>query len=419
MSKLVIKGGKPLSGTVKISGAKNSAVAIVAASVLFRGRTVLENIPQISDILILLGIMEKMGAKVEWLEEDIVAIEVPDDISPAARYEEVRSLRASNLLLGSLLGRVGRAQVSLPGGCDLGERPMDLHIKGFVKLGAEVETNEDEAYIAAETKGLTGSFIYLDFPSVGATENIMMAAAMAEGLTVIENVAKEPEIVDLANFLNNAGARIRGAGTDIIKIEGVPELIGPHYSIIPDRIEAGTFMAIAAMNQGNLKLENVISAHLNPVIAKMREAGITVRPNGSDIFVKAPEEIKAVDIKTLAHPGFPTDMQPQMMSVLSIAKGTSVITENLFEHRMKAAPELVKMGADIKVEGVTATIKGVTRLHGASVMAKDLRAGAALVAAALSAEGETEINGLSYIDRGYWHMEEKLKLIGADIERVE
>lgn len=419
MSKLVIKGGKPLTGTVKINGAKNSAVAIVAASVLFKGKTVLENIPQISDILILLGIMEKMGATVEWLEDDVVAIEIPDDFAVAARYEEVRSLRASNLLLGSLLGRKGQALVSLPGGCDLGQRPMDLHIKGFVKLGAEVETNMEEGYITASTSGLTGSFIYLDFPSVGATENIMMAAALAEGLTVIENVAKEPEIVDLANFLNNGGAKIRGAGTDIIKIEGVPELIGPRYSIIPDRIEAGTFMAIAAMNQGNLKLENVISAHLNPVIAKMREAGVTVRPNGSDIFVKAPQELKAVDIKTLAHPGFPTDMQPQMMSVLSVANGTSTIVENLFENRMKAAPELIKMGADITVEGVTATIKGVAKLHGASVTAKDLRAGAALVAAALAASGETEVNGLSYIDRGYWHMAEKLQEIGADVERVD
>lgn len=419
MSKLLIKGGKPLAGTVKINGAKNSAVAIVAASVLFNGRTVLENVPQISDILILLSIMEKMGAKVQWLEDDVVAIEVGDDFSTSARYEEVRSLRASNLLLGSLLGRKGTALVSLPGGCDLGQRPMDLHIKGFVKLGAEVETNEEEAYISAEATELTGSFIYLDFPSVGATENIMMAASTAQGLTVIENVAKEPEIVDLANFLNNGGAKVRGAGTDIIKIEGVPELKSPQYSIIPDRIEAGTYMAIAAMNQGTLKLENVIAAHLNPVIAKMREAGVTVRPHGSDIYVKGPKEIKAVDIKTLAHPGFPTDMQPQMMSLLSVANGTSVITENLFENRMKAAPELVKMGANIEVSGVTATIRGVEKLHGAQVMAKDLRAGAALVAAALAAEGETEIDGVSYIDRGYWHIAEKLQDIGGDVERVE
>ncbi|MEG1495929.1 MAG: UDP-N-acetylglucosamine 1-carboxyvinyltransferase [Clostridiales bacterium] len=417
MSKLIIKGGKPLSGTVKINGAKNSAVAIVAASLLFNGRTVLENIPKISDILILLGILEKMGAKVQWLQDDVVAIEVPDNLDYAARYEEVQSLRASNLLLGSLLGRIGKAEVSLPGGCDLGARPMDLHIKGFVKLGAEVETKSD--HIVATSSGLKGAFIYLDFPSVGATENIMMAASVAEGQTVIENVAKEPEIVDLANFLNNGGAKIRGAGTDIIKIEGVPELTSPTYSIIPDRIEAGTFMAIAAMNKGNIKIENVISAHLNPVIAKMREAGVIVRPNGNDLYVKAPEVLKSVNIKTLAHPGFPTDMQPQMMSVLSIADGTSMVVENLFETRMKAAPELVKMGADIVVEGCEATIKGVEKLHGASVLAKDLRAGAALVAAALAAEGETEVNGLSYIDRGYWHMAEKLKGLGADVERVD
>ena len=419
MSKLIIKGGKPLSGTVRIDGAKNSAVAIVAASVLFHGRTVLENIPKISDILILLGIMEKMGAKVEWLDDSVVAIEVPDNFGDSARFDEVRSLRASNLLLGSLLGRKGKAYVTLPGGCDLGARPMDLHIKGFKKLGAEIEVNEVEDYISAEAEELSGAFIYLDFPSVGATENIMMAASVAEGQTIIENVAKEPEIVDLANLLNNAGAKVRGAGTDVIKIEGVPELNSPNYSIIPDRIEAGTYMAIAAMNQGTIKLENVIPAHLNPVIAKMREAGVTVRPLGSELYIKAPHKIKAVDVKTLAHPGFPTDMQPQMMSLLSVAEGTSTIVENLFETRMKAAPELKKMGADIEVNGCIATVRGVPQLYGAEVVAKDLRAGAALVAAALSAQGETRIEGVTYIDRGYWQMEEKLQGLGADIARVK
>ncbi len=417
MSKLLIQGGKPLSGTVRISGAKNSAVAIVAACILFRGETILENVPKISDVQILLRIMEKLGAKIQWLNEESVSIEVPDQIEYSARYEEVRSLRASNLLLGSLLGRRGKAEVALPGGCDLGPRPMDLHIKGFSKLGATVETKED--YIEAKADHLTGSFIYLDFPSVGATENIMMAAATAEGLTTIENVAKEPEIVDLANLLNSAGAKVRGAGTDIIKIEGVPELHTPHHTIIPDRIEAGTFLAAAAMTESSIKLENVISAHLNPVIAKMRESGVIVRPNGSDIYVKGPDELKAVDVKTLAHPGFPTDMQPQIMSMLSIANGTSVITENLFEARMKAAPELCKMGADITVNGNIATVRGVKKLQGASVLAKDLRAGAALVIAALAADGETEINGLTIIDRGYYQMESKLSQLGAEIRRVD
>lgn len=417
MSKLLIQGGKKLSGTVRISGAKNSAVAIIAACILFRGETILENVPKISDVQILLHIMEKLGAKIQWLSEESVSIEVPDQIDHSARYEEVRSLRASNLLLGSLLGRCGKAEVALPGGCDLGPRPMDLHIKGFSKLGATVETKDD--YIQAKADHLIGSFIYLDFPSVGATENIMMAAAMAEGLTTIENVAKEPEIVDLANLLNSAGAKVRGAGTDIIKIEGVPELRTPRHTIIPDRIEAGTFLAAAAMTGSNLKLENVISAHLNPVIAKMRESGVIVRPNGSDIYVKGPQELRAVNVKTLAHPGFPTDMQPQIMSMLSIANGTSTIVENLFEERMKAAPELCKMGADIIINGNIATVRGVKNLHGASVTAKDLRAGAALVIAALAAEGETEINGLTVIDRGYYRMEEKLAQLGAVVRRVD
>lgn len=419
MSKLIIRGGNELAGSVKISGAKNSAVAVIAATILCNGTTILENVPQIRDVKILLNIMENLGVVVNWLEDDIVAITATEDIKYAALYDEVSSLRASNLLLGSLLGRRGNAAVALPGGCDLGERPMDLHIKGFTKLGASVNTpgNYIEAKVGQD--GLSGGCIYLDFPSVGATENIMMAASVAKGQTIIENVAKEPEIVDLANFLNNAGAKIRGAGTDIIKIEGVKELIGCRHSIIPDRIEAGTFMSIAAITGSQLKLENVIAAHMTPVIAKMKETGTTIHTAGNNIYVKGPQRLTSVSVVTLAHPGFPTDMQPQMMAMAALAEGTSVIEENIFEKRMKAATELVKMGADIQINGKSAVVRGVEQLHGATVMTHDLRAGAALVAAALAAKDETTIDGMCIIDRGYWHMEEKLRAIGADVRRLE
>lgn len=420
MSKFIINGGKKLAGTVRIDGAKNSVVALIAASMLFKGNVILENVPRIADVNILLDIIKQLGAKVEWLadEENVVAIEVPDHIATVARYEQVRSMRASNLLLGSLLGRRGHAEVALPGGCDLGSRPMDLHIKGLSKLGATIELKEGYIWAKAE-QPLAGNSIYLDFPSVGATENIMMAAALTKGQTVIENVAKEPEIVDLANFLNGGGAKVRGAGTDIIRIEGVDELHGKRHTVIPDRIEAGTYIVMGAMTGGQIKVENVIAAHLKPVIAKLREAGVIIRPTGNTIHVKGPDRIKSVDIKTLAYPGFPTDMQPPTMSMLAIASGDSVIVENVFESRMKAAPELVRMGADIKVEGQTAIIRGVERIQGTSVHARDLRAGAALLAAALAAEGQSEITGVEIIDRGYFEIEKKLQAIGADIMRVD
>ena len=420
MSKLIIRGGNPLSGTVKISGAKNSAVCVIAAALLCKGTTVLENVPRISDVLILLSIMEKLGVQVKWESEDSVAITTPDHIKYSALFPEVSSLRASNLLLGSLLGRKGNAEVALPGGCDLGARPMDLHIKGFTQLGAEVET-VGNSYIRAEApaRGLTGDEIYLDFPSVGATENIMMAASVAKGRTVLANVAKEPEIVDLANFLRSAGAKISGAGTDVIRIDGVKELKGCIHSIIPDRIEAGTYMAVAAVTGCQLKLENVISAHLKPVVAKMNEAGVAVHSTGSNMYVTGPRRLRSVDVRTLAHPGFPTDMQPQFMAIASLANGISTITENIFEKRMKAAAELKKMGADITINGNVASVKGVVKLHGANVEAHDLRAGAALVAAALAAEGETVVDKLEIIDRGYYRMTEKLQNIGCDIKRVD
>lgn len=420
MSKLIIRGGKSLSGSVKISGAKNSAVAVIAAAILCKGTTILENVPQISDVKILLNIMKKLGAEVKWVEEDTVSICAPDNMEYKALYPEVSNLRASNLLLGSLLGRCGAAAVALPGGCDLGARPMDLHIKGFHQLGATVETVEG-SHIRAEVgeSGLNGAVIYLDFPSVGATENIMMAAAVAEGQTIIENGAKEPEIVDLANFLNNAGAKVRGAGTDLIRIDGVKELNGCRHSIIPDRIEAGTFMSIAAVTGSRLKLEGVIAAHMKPVIAKMKEMGTEIHATGGNVYVTGPQRLQAASIQTLAHPGFPTDMQPQMMAMATLAEGTSIIVENLFERRMKAAAELCKMGADITIEGKTATVNGVAGLHGATVQSHDLRAGAALIAAALAAEGETIVENLGIVDRGYWKIAEKLKAIGGDVQRIE
>lgn len=420
MSKLIIRGGKSLSGSVKISGAKNSAVAVIAAAILCKGTTILENVPQISDVKILLNIMKKLGAEVKWVEEDTVSICAPDNMEYKALYPEVSNLRASNLLLGSLLGRCGAAAVALPGGCDLGARPMDLHIKGFHQLGATVETVEG-SHIRAEVgeSGLNGAVIYLDFPSVGATENIMMAAAVAEGQTIIENGAKEPEIVDLANFLNNAGAKVRGAGTDLIRIDGVKELNGCRHSIIPDRIEAGTFMSIAAVTGSRLKLEGVIAAHMKPVIAKMKEMGTEIHATGGNVYVTGPQRLQAASIQTLAHPGFPTDMQPQMMAMATLAEGTSIIVENLFERRMKAAAELCKMGADITIEGKTATVNGVAGLHGATVQSHDLRAGAALIAAALAAEGETIVENLGIVDRGYWKIAEKLKAIGGEVQRIE
>lgn len=393
---------------------------MIAAAILCKGTTILENVPQISDVKILLNIMKKLGAEVKWVEEDTVSICAPDNMEYKALYPEVSNLRASNLLLGSLLGRCGAAAVALPGGCDLGARPMDLHIKGFHQLGATVETVEG-SHIRAEVgeSGLNGAVIYLDFPSVGATENIMMAAAVAEGQTIIENGAKEPEIVDLANFLNNAGAKVRGAGTDLIRIDGVKELNGCRHSIIPDRIEAGTFMSIAAVTGSRLKLEGVIAAHMKPVIAKMKEMGTEIHATGGNVYVTGPQRLQAASIQTLAHPGFPTDMQPQMMAMATLAEGTSIIVENLFERRMKAAAELCKMGADITIEGKTATVNGVAGLHGATVQSHDLRAGAALIAAALAAEGETIVENLGIVDRGYWKIAEKLKAIGGEVQRIE
>lgn len=417
MQKLVIAGGSKLQGKIRISGAKNAALAVICAALLAREEVVLENVPQISDVIVLLNIIQELGVKVDWDGPERVRIKTPDKIKIVTPYKQVKKLRASNLLLGPLLARFGEAEIALPGGCNIGSRPMDLHMKGMAGLGAQMTLQH--GYIKGMVPKFKGAKVYLDFPSVGATENIMMAATLAEGQTILENVAKEPEIVDLASFLNSMGAKIRGAGTDVIKIEGVSSLRGGCYSIIPDRIEAGTFMVAAAATRGEVILENVISTHLEPLIAKLREAGVTIQEDDDNIHISAPEFLRPIDIKTLPYPGFPTDMQSQVMALLTTVPGTSIINENLFENRLQVADELKRLGARIKVEGRSAVIEGVSKLQGASVKATDLRAGAALVIAGLIADGETEIHNTHYIYRGYEGLEKKLINLGARIRQVQ
>lgn len=418
MEKLVIYGGKPLNGRIRISGAKNAALAILCASIMAGEEVLLENIPDISDVRVMVDIIRFIGAEAAWVDDSSLRIISPVKIVADPPCELVKKLRASNLLLGPLLARFGYARVSLPGGCNIGVRPMDLHFKGLSFLGADISF--DGGFALGKTNGrLKGARVYLDFPSVGATENIMMAACLAEGQTVLENVAKEPEIVDLANFLNCLGAKVRGAGTDIIKIEGVKELGGcVRYAVIPDRIEAGTLMVAAAATRGHLVLENIIPPHVEPICAKLREAGIYVAEEGDNLVVKGNGQLHPVDIKTLPYPGFPTDMQSQMMAFLSIVGGTSVIIENIFENRFQIADELKRMGARIKVEGRMAVIEGVKGLQGTNVRATDLRAGASLVIAGLIAQGKTVISNACFIDRGYDRLEEKLTRLGVRVERA-
>jgi len=417
VSSIVIDGGRRLSGTVRISGAKNASLAILCAAILSSREIVLENVPDISDVRVMMEIINSLGVKAAWEGQDAVRVSVPPEVVCEAPHHLAKKLRASNLLLGPLLARFGRAQVSLPGGCNIGVRPMDLHFKGLASLGAQVSI--EKGFVVCRAKGrLKGTRVYLDFPSVGATENIMMAACLAEGQTFIENVAKEPEIVDLANFLNSLGARIRGAGTDVIKVEGVEELAqGSRYTVIPDRIEAGTFMVACAATRGEVVLENVIPLHLEPLCAKLREANVEVEEGEEILRVRAFKPLKPIDIKTMPYPGFPTDMQSQMMALLATVPGTSVIVENIFENRFMVAKELARLGAVIKVEGRMAVIEGVPVLNGAQVKATDLRAGAALIIAGLAARGQTEIINAGFIDRGYHRLEEKLRGLGAAIWR--
>lgn len=417
MERLIVKGGNRLVGTVKTSGAKNAVLPIIAASILGTSPSRLDEIPALEDVRTICAVLECLGIKVDASEPHTLKIDSREITSCEAPYELVRSMRASFLVMGPLLARKGYARISQPGGCAIGTRPIDLHLKGFEALGVKIE--QGHGYIEASApEGMTGANIYLDFPSVGATENIMMAAAMASGTTVLENPAEEPEIVDLANYLNQMGARVRGAGTNVITIEGVSELHGVQHSVIPDRIEAGTYMIAAAMTGGDVIIENVLPEHQKPLIAKLREAGAMVEEDIDRIHVVGSGRLKAVDIKTLPYPGFPTDMQAQMMAMLSVAEGRSKITETVFENRFMHVVELNRMGANITTEGRSAVITGPAHLTGCTVRATDLRAGAAMILAGLVAEGATEICDIYHIDRGYEEIAAKLTRLGADIKRV-
>ncbi|MDD7677132.1 MAG: UDP-N-acetylglucosamine 1-carboxyvinyltransferase [Anaerovibrio sp.] len=420
MEKLIINGGKALRGRVKISGAKNAVLPIIAAALL--GQNVpskLEEVPALDDVHTLSAVLEQLGVKAEFdADKNTLLVDSSQIASCEAPYDLVRKMRASFLIIGPLLARCGRAKISLPGGCAIGTRPIDLHLKGFEALGARIDIGH--GYIEATApEGLKGARIYLDFPSVGATENIMMAASMAEGTTIIENPAQEPEIIDLANYLNVMGARVRGAGTNVIKIDGVNSLTGKNYTIIPDRIEAGTYMVAAAMTKGDVYIENAISEHLKPVIAKLKEAGVTIEENIDGIRVVCDRRTKAVDIKTLPYPGFPTDMQAQFMALLTVSEGMGRVTETVFENRFMHVDELKRMGANIRIDGRTSMVEGVDRLRGCSVKATDLRAGAAMVLAGLVAEGETRVGYIHHIDRGYDNLVSKLVMLGADIRRAD
>jgi UDP-N-acetylglucosamine 1-carboxyvinyltransferase len=417
VAKIIVEKSAPLKGTVKVSGAKNSVLPIIAASLLAQENCVLEDIPGLKDVEVICDVLGALGAKVNSNHKGIIEINASKLHDIEAPYELIRKMRASFLVMGPLLARKGKARIALPGGCAIGTRPIDLHLKGFQALGAKIELGH--GYVEASADRLIGSKVYLDFPSVGATENIMMAATMAEGTTIIENVAEEPEIVDLANFLNSIGAKIKGAGTDTIKIQGVKELGGSRHTVIPDRIEAGTFMIAAAITGGDVTVLNALPDHLKPITAKLRECGMTIDEFDDNIRVRANGKSLSTDIKTLPYPGFPTDMQAQFMSLLTVAQGTSVVIETVFENRFMHVDELKRMGANIKIEGRSAVVQGVDRLQGAQVKATDLRAGAALILAGMVADGPTEISDIYHVDRGYVEIEEKLRALGAKIQRTE
>lgn len=417
MEKLVINGPTPLKGEVNISGAKNSAVAILPATLLIDGVCTINNLPNIMDVKLSCEILEGLGAKIKWLDKNSIEIDTRNITNTIAPIDLTRKFRASYYLIGSMLGRKKEIEVGLPGGCNLGARPIDQHIKGFEALGAEVEISGGNVH--AKTNKLTGTNIYMDIVSVGATINVMLASVLAEGTTTIDNAAKEPHIVDIANFLNTMGADIRGAGTDMIKINGVKSLKGGQcYSVVPDQIEAGTFMLAAIASKGDLIIKNCITKHLECVTAKILEIGGNVDMNGDKLRVWYDKRPSKAVIKTLPYPGFPTDLQPQMGVVLSLANGTSIINESIWESRFQYTNELNKMGAQITAQGKSAIFEGVEKLYGASVYSTDLRAGAALIVAGVAAEGTTEVYNLEHIDRGYEDIEEKFRKIGADIQRV-
>lgn len=414
-SRIIIEGGNKLSGTVHISGAKNAVLPLIAAAMLPEGVSTIEETPNLTDVSYMCDVLNYLGATTQY-DNGKLTIDASDLANTTAPFEEVQKMRASFLVMGPLLARLGQARIPLPGGCAIGARPIDLHLKGFEAMGAGVTISD--SYIEARVNHLHGARIYLDFPSVGATENIMMAAAMAEGNTIIENAAKEPEIVDLANFLNAMGAKIKGAGTDVIRIAGVEQLHPAHHTVIPDRIEAGSFMLMAAITSSELFLENVITSHLQPIMAKLNDSGVRIIDDIDGLRVLPAREILPVEIKTLPYPGFPTDMQAQFMAYLTLAGGCSTIKETVFENRFMHVAELNKMGANIEINGNTAVINGVKHLRGAHIAATDLRGGAAMIIAGLAAEGETIISEVDHIYRGYEDIIGKLQSIGAKI-RVE
>lgn len=416
MDKLFITGGTPLRGTIRASGSKNGTLAIMAASLLAKGKTVLSNVPKIGDIYTMVEMLRSLGAECEINGGD-VSIDATELVSAEAPYDLVKKMRASFTVLGPLLARKGYAKVAMPGGCDIGARPIDFHVKGIQALGAHIET--EHGFVEAEADKLYGAEVYLDFPSAGATQHIMTAACLAEGVTLIQNAAMEPEIVNLASYLTAMGAKIEGAGTTTVRVEGVKELIATKHYIIPDRMEAGTFAVAAAMTQGDVKIEGVCPKHMEPSILKLRETGAVVTVGEDWMRVRANSRPLATDIVTMPHPGFPTDMQQPFVALLSVAQGTSIVTENVYERRFRYINELQRMGADIKQDGRTAIVKGVDKLTGAQVTATDLRAGAAMIIAALGAEGESEISGLEHIDRGYERLIDKLHRLGAEAVRAD
>lgn len=417
MDKLVVRGRNRLVGEVSVSGAKNAAVAVIPAAVMAGGVSILENLPHIEDVRNLCYTIEKMGGKCTYLDKHTVQIDCSAGVAYQATFEEVQRLRASYYLLGALLARYKRAEVAMPGGCNFGKRPIDLHLKGFRALGATVV--EEDGVIKAHAEHLKGASIYLDQASVGATINIMLAASMAEGVTTIENAAKEPHVVDTANYLNMMGANIKGAGTDVIRIRGVEALNGAQYTIIPDQIEAGTYMIAAAITGGDVLVKNIIPKHMDSLTAKLDEMRVKVDEGDDAIRIIADEPLQAANVKTMSYPGFPTDLQPQIAALLSICDGRSVVTENVWDNRYQYIDELRKLGAKVEINGRVAVIDGIDHFTGAEVKATDLRAGAAMILAALAAEGETVIDGVRYIDRGYEDVEYKLQAMGADIRRVK
>ncbi|MEC1259280.1 UDP-N-acetylglucosamine 1-carboxyvinyltransferase [Bacillus swezeyi] len=417
MEKIIVRGGQKLNGTVKVEGAKNAVLPVIAASLLAsEEKSEICDVPTLSDVYTINEVLRHLGANVHF-ENNTVTVDASRTLSTEAPFEYVRKMRASVLVMGPLLARTGHSRVALPGGCAIGSRPIDQHLKGFEAMGATIKVGN--GFIEAKVEGrLQGAKIYLDFPSVGATENLIMAAALANGTTTLENVAKEPEIVDLANYINAMGGKIRGAGTGTIKIEGVKTLHGAKHTIIPDRIEAGTFMVAAAITQGNVLVQGAVPEHLTSLIAKMEEMGVQILEEADGLRIIGPAELKSIDLKTMPHPGFPTDMQSQMMALLMRANGTSMITETVFENRFMHAEEFRRMNGDIKIEGRSVIINGPVQLQGAEVAATDLRAGAALILAGLVADGHTRVTELKHLDRGYVNFHQKLAGIGADIERV-